>query len=133
MHSVMTDVTISKKKRLAIWLGTILGAALLVAAMLLWALYISHEQQAARVVARYVLCLELNEMKEAQRDELRASINESKSFIEQGGQIPGVSLELLQRGIERREVLYNKLAPYPGGCVKFARDPVNLNVTVPEE
>lgn len=129
----MTHVTISKKKRLAIWLGTILGAALLVAAMLLWALHVSHQQQAARVVARYVLCLELNKMKEAQREELRASIQESKSFIAQGGQIPGVSLELLQRGIDRRERLYDKLAPYPGGCVKFARDPANLNVTVPKE
>ena len=129
----MPHATISKKRRLAVWLGTILGAALLVATLLLWALHVSAEQQAARVVARYVLCLELDKIKRAQREELSASINESRSFIAQGGQIPGVSLELLQRGIDRRERLFNRLAPYPGGCVRFARDPQNLDVTVPKE
>lgn len=92
-----------------------------------------NARQEDRVVARYVLCRELESVKRAQRVELAAKIKESRQFLEENpGGIPGLDAALIRRGIERNEMLRRSLAPYPRGCAAFARDPARLNVTVPE-
>lgn len=98
-----------------------------------------HEAQAReedRIDARYVLCQELEAVKRAQRIDLTAKIREATEFLEDNPQgipnVPALNAAVIRRGIHRNKSLRADLAPYPRGCVAFARDPTRLNVDVPE-
>jgi hypothetical protein len=89
-----------------------------------------------RIIARYVLCRELESVKHAQRLDLTAKIRESEEFLEDNPMgipgVPALNATVIRRGIRRNERLRASLAPYPRGCAAFARDPTKLHVDVPE-
>jgi hypothetical protein len=91
------------------------------------------QREQERIVARYVICEELEKLKEVQRIRLRQQIKESQAFLKANPDgIPGIPASLIQRGIDRNKDLLTGLSPYPNGCAAFARDPDRLNVRVPE-
>lgn len=127
------DEVRSELRRRAVAWG-ILGSLLvgMVALILAVAIRADQRQQHERIVARYVLCEELEAIKAAQRQTLTDEIKELRSLIDEGG-IPGLITEAqLVETLQRKIRLRRSLSPYPKGCAAFAHDPSRLNVTVPD-
>lgn len=126
------EVRSELRRRAVAWgiLGSILVG--LVALILAVAIRADQHYQQERIVARYVLCEELEAIKAAQRQTLTDEIREIRAFIDEGG-IPGLVTEAqLVETLQRKIRLRQSLAPYPRGCAAFAHDPSRLNVTVPD-
>jgi hypothetical protein len=134
-HDLTPEARVELRRRLAWWS---VGAGMLLVVIGLFVAYVVVEQQREaddRLVARFVLCRELEALKAAERRTLRARIDDNEDFLQanpQGLPTIGVSAAQIQRGIDRDTQLLESLAAYPDGCAAFARDPSNLLVEVPE-
>lgn len=127
------EARLELRRRLVPW---VLGFAVLIAISALVGYYISEsaaQREEDRITSRYVLCRELESVKRSQRRSLTEEIIDAETFIRQNPVgIPGISAHQIQRSITRKRNERRDLAPYPRGCVAFARDPTALNVHVPE-
>jgi hypothetical protein len=122
------------RRKLTYWL---VAAAFLLAAGGLFVGYVVHEERSdteGRIVARFVLCRELESIKSAQRSDLTEKIDDAEGFLRanpKGLPLPGLGTTEIRRSIARNRRLRKSLAPYPDGCAAFAREPSNLDVEVP--
>ena len=123
--------TISKRKQLLVWITAFAVAAAFVVSMLFWALHVSHQQQRDRIVARYILCVELEKVRSAQRAEVAEAIADAEEFLRTGRTVPGISNDDIQRTIDRRKRLLAALHPVYGGCAEFARNPNHEDIVIP--
>lgn len=125
---------VTVRKKLKIW---VYGAVVLILVASAFAYIAVHEADARaqdRLVARYVLCKELETMKSAQRIDLTEKINDAELFLSAnptGLPLPGLGPVEIRRAINRNKRLRRQLAPYPRGCAAFARNPAHLDVKVP--
>jgi hypothetical protein len=123
------------RRRARYWL---IGGAFLIICIGFFVGYVVHEDRADlndRIVARYILCKEMEALKAAERKTLSERIEDNEVFLAanpQGLPTIGISAAQIRRSIRRDTTLLEALAPYPKGCASFARDPDNLDVEVPE-
>lgn len=114
------------------WGGFVLAA--IVGLFVWWIVTDANRREQDRLIARYVLCTELDSLKKAQREDLQEKIDDGETFLRanpRGLPLPGLGTREIRRSIDRQRALKRKLAPYPRGCAAFARDPARLNVHVP--
>ena len=112
--------------------AVVLALVVATAAAIAWYIHTQDvARQNERIVARYVLCLEIDSLKGAARASVMEGIEEREVLL-QGGFVTGIEAERLQREIDRSRRFLESLKPYPGGCAAFARDPESRDVRVPE-
>ena len=113
------------RHRLQLWLLTLFGLLALAAALSWMVVHEDRARERERVAARLFSCQEIEKVKAALRTDLREQIREDEEFLAGTAGLPiGLLEERIRRSIERDRRTLASLQPYPGGCTRFATDPL---------